>query len=281
MKLHVQFPLSSTLSTPRMDSMPGIHRKSESNLKRPDAEVLSYSNQKPSESSAPNSPAPHKPGRLLHPPVVENNLPRRTFSLLRLRNISDPSLGHKAGKYEQKNHPPLPKPPSIIRTSPSLEVRSHTPSRGYFRTKSADNSHPIPPATAPTSRTSFSRIGEGASHSNSPMRMSRVTFDEPERPGAITSESSMNHPPPYEDHGKTLSIPAPRLSESSRSTTSSGEQIAFTTTTTHTVSTTTTFWKIPRRKKTPQHLFPLPPKVEKEVTQTTHTQVGPESMLQP
>ncbi|KAF8423677.1 hypothetical protein EV426DRAFT_534006 [Tirmania nivea] len=255
-----------------------IHRKSESNLKRPDAEVLNCSNH---ESSASNSPTPRKPGRLLSPPVIENNPPpRRTFSLLRLRNISDPSLGHKARKYEQKNHPPLPNPPSIIRTSPSLEVRSHTPSRGYFRTKSADNSHSIPPSTAPASRTSFSRIREGTSHSNSPMRMSRVTFDEPERPGTITSEPSTNHPPPYDDHGNTLSIPAPRLSESSRSTASSGEQIAFTTTTTHTVSTTTTFWKIPRRKKTPQHLFPLPPKVEKEVTHTTHTHVGSELMLQ-
>ncbi|RPB18497.1 hypothetical protein L211DRAFT_854097 [Terfezia boudieri ATCC MYA-4762] len=255
-----------------MDSMLGIHRKSESNLKRPDAE----------ETSASNPPATRKSGRLLGPPVVENNPPRRTFSLLRLRNISDPSLGHKARKYEQKNHhPPLPNPPSIIRTSPSLEVRSHTPSRGYFRTKSADNSHTIPPSTAPSSRASFSRIREGASHSNSPMRMSRVTFDEPQRPGVIASEPSMSHPPPYDDHGNTLSIPAPRLSESSRSTASSGEQIAFTTTTTHTVSTTTTFWKIPRRKKTPQHLFPLPPKVDKEVTHTTHTHVGPELMLRP
>ena len=218
--------------------------------------------QRQSESSASNS---------LAPPSVENCFPKRTFSLLRLRNISDPALGHRSRRYDSRNHPPVPGPPSIIETSPALEVRSNTPGRAYPRAKSADtaNQTPAPPSTAPTSRSSFSRLRETPLSANSQMRISRVTFDEPERPATITSDVSMNIPPPYEDHGNTLSIPAPRLSESSRSTISSGEQIAYTTTTTHTVSTTTTFWRIPRRKKTPQHLFPLPPKVEKETQVST------------
>lgn len=270
---------SRALSTARMDRMPGIHRKSESNLRRPSTDFPSgCASQRQSEGSPSSS---RKPG-LLGLPGVENTTPspRRTFSLLRLRNISDPSLGHKTKKYDQRGHPPLPNPPSITRTPPSLEVRSQAPSRGFFRTKSSDNSHPTPPSTAPASRSSFTKIREDTNHMNGPMRMSRVTFDEPERPGTVTSEPPMNVPPLYDDHGNTLSIPAPRLSESSRSTASSGEHIACTTTTTHTVSTTTTFWKIPRRKKNPQHLFPLPPKVEKEVMHTTHTHIGPDVTLQ-
>ena len=257
--------------------IPGVHRKSESNLRSSSAETLSCPRHKQTESSnSKHLPLPHKSG-LLGPPV-ENSPPRRSFSLLRLRNISDPSLGHRARKYDSKNPPPVPNPPSIIRTSPSLDMHNYTPGRGYFRTKSTGNSGPIPAPTVPGSRTTFARVREGTSPSNGAMRMSRITFDEPERPGIVASP---NIPSSYDDNGNTLALPPPRLSESSRSTASSGEQIAFTTTTTHTVSTTTTFWKIPRRKKTLQHLFPLPPKVEKEVPHATHTQVIPESDVVP
>lgn len=255
-----------------------IHRKSESNLRNSSTEALGCPRHKQAESShSKHLPLPRKSG-LLGPPV-ENSPPRRSFSLLRLRNISDPSLGHKARKYDSRNLPPVPNPPSIIRTSPSLDMHNYTPGRGYFRTKSADNPAPIPvPSAVSGSRTLPTKVREGTSSLNGAIRMSKITFDEPERPGTVASSSM---PSSYDDNGNTLALPPPRLSESSRSTASSGEQIAFTTTTTHTVSTTTTFWKIPRRKKTLQHLFPLPPKVEKEVPHATHTQVTPESDVVP
>jgi hypothetical protein len=84
----------------------------------------------------------------------------------------------------------------------------------------------------------------------------RVTFDEPERPVTHGGGS----PPAYDDETtSTLAIPVNRLSESSRSDGSSGDHgiYAQTTTTTHTVHTTTTFFRIPRRKKTPVPLFDL------------------------
>jgi hypothetical protein len=84
---------------------------------------------------------------------------------------------------------------------------------------------------------------------------SRITFDDSQRP--VTQPGN---PPAYGDEvSSTLAIPVNRLSESSRSDGSSGDHgvYATTTTTTHTVHTTTTFFRIPRRKKSPTPLFDL------------------------
>lgn len=74
-------------------------------------------------------------------------------------------------------------------------------------------------------------------------------------------------PPAYGNHlDSDLALPAPRFSESSRSDGSHGSSgdhqiYGSTTTTTHTVSTHTTFFKLPRRNKNRNSLFPLPVKV--------------------
>lgn len=86
---------------------------------------------------------------------------------------------------------------------------------------------------------------------------SRITFDEPEKAKGVHA------PPPYGDESSSsLALPVSRLSESSRSDGSLGEQAFYaSTTTTHTVSTTTTFFRLPRRKKKDKGpLFPLPAK---------------------
>lgn len=88
---------------------------------------------------------------------------------------------------------------------------------------------------------------------------SRVTFDEPLRPSTQAGGNG-NSPPAYgDDATSALALPVTRLSESSRSDGSSGDHgvYATTTTTTHTVHTTTTFFRLPRRKKTPTPLFDL------------------------
>ena len=87
-------------------------------------------------------------------------------------------------------------------------------------------------------------------------RMLRITFDEPER------QRVAGAPPAYGDDANSLALPNSRVSESSRSDGSYGENGVYaTTTTTHTVSTTTTFFRMPRRKKNKGPLFPLPDKV--------------------
>lgn len=77
-------------------------------------------------------------------------------------------------------------------------------------------------------------------------------------------------PPAYgNDNDSELALPAPRFSESSRSSGSRGSRgssgdhqiYGSTTTTTHTVSTHTTFFKLPRRNKNRNSLFPLPVKL--------------------
>lgn len=80
-----------------------------------------------------------------------------------------------------------------------------------------------------------------------------VTFDEPSR-------ASFSHAPPAygDDHSSTLALPATRLSESSRSDASSGDRVyGSTTVTTQTIHTTTTFFKLGRRKKQTDSLFPI------------------------
>ena len=108
-------------------------------------------------------------------------------------------------------------------------------------------------------KTSNSNSGQGsslASSANQSARVSRLTFEEPERlRGTIL-------PPAYGDEThSSLALPISRLSESSRSDGSFGDHGVYaTTTTTHTVSTTTTFFRLPRRKKNKGPLFPLPRK---------------------
>lgn len=108
---------------------------------------------------------------------------------------------------------------------------------------------------------------------------SRVTFDEPQRP-----VTQAGNPPAYGDEASTmLAIPANRLSESSRSDASSGEHgvYATTTTTTHTVHTTTTFFRLPRRKKSPAPLFDLSHLPQKSALSDPHALPPPVPSVNP
>ncbi|KAI4192095.1 MAG: hypothetical protein LQ348_003267 [Seirophora lacunosa] len=188
------------------------------------------------------------------------------FSLLRFRHASDSQLSRAARDQTMTPPPPVPDAPSIIATAPTLE--SFDPiqkRRSAFllprRQKPTDAPHLL--SNKPSKMSLKGNIsngghdGAGFSSSNPSARTSRITFDQPERPrGSIP-------PPAYgDDAHSTLALPVSRLSESSRSDGSSGENgIYATTTTTHTVSTTTTFFRLPRRKKKKGPLFPLPVKV--------------------
>lgn len=123
---------------------------------------------------------------------------------------------------------------------------------------------PPDPFRSLSSRPSRKSLSEGTSNSgqesalstpgNRSARMSRITFDEPERLRGTGA------PPAYgDDMNSSLALPISRLSESSRSEGSLGDNRVYaTTTTTHTVSTTTTFFRLPRRKRKKGPLFPLP-----------------------
>jgi hypothetical protein len=153
--------------------------------------------------------------------------------------------------------------PAIITTAPTMEQFDLTQKRKSTftlprRRKTQDPSIPL------SSKPSRKSLSDGPSSSaresiqstsiNQSARVSRITFDEPEK------SRNMGAPPAYgDDTNSSLALPVSRLSESSRSDGSLGDHGVYaTTTTTHTVSTTTTFFRLAKRKKAKGPLFPLP-----------------------
>ncbi|CUS09882.1 unnamed protein product [Tuber aestivum] len=219
---------------------------------------------------SPLVPVPDVPSGL-----VSKSGPR--FSMLRFRHASDSAIGSKA---RAETPPPLPATnetlvtPAIITTAPTVDFGDPAPPKRsgtirLWRQKPSEKQPafsatiPVPSTEKSPRRSSFStrRKKEGSNSASSSMRLSRVAFDEPEQqPTSTTPGSSAFDLPPYGDQNSSLPIPAPRLSDSSRSTASSGEHYV-TTTTTQTTTTTTTFFRLPRRKKKETSLFPLPIRV--------------------
>ncbi|KUJ19128.1 uncharacterized protein LY89DRAFT_612630 [Mollisia scopiformis] len=227
-----------------------------------------------SPSSAADEPAPARMSaeadeglqRSTSPPVQEESQKHRRFSMLKFRHASDSQLSTRARLHAQTqaDAPPLPRPPEIITTAPTMDMnatksiktkksRMKMPSR--TKSSSADTAIEAPMSLRVTKNEKKERRKTMSETAPSGSK-GRVTFDEPEnRPQTQAGHS----PPAYGDEANsTLALPINRLSESSRSDGSSGEHgvYATTTTTTHTVHTTTTFFRLPRRKK-PAPLFNL------------------------
>ena len=220
--------------------------------------------------------------------AIPDPLPRPyRFSLLKFRHASDSQLSRTAKDQLSMGPPPLPASksvpnfrarnhirarliilfpctaPSIITTAPTLDQFDLTQKRKSTFTLPRRRKAPDPFRSL-SSRPSRKSLSEGTSNSgqesalstpgNQSARMSRITFDEPER------LRGTGPPPAYgDDTNSSLALPISRLSESSRSEGSLGDNRVYaTTTTTHTVSTTTTFFRLPRRKRKKGPLFPLP-----------------------
>jgi len=150
--------------------------------------------------------------------------------------------------------------PSIITTAPTDSLEHAEVNKPTLTLPRRDKAPGLPRQLS--SKQSQKSLFDKGQHSGGPTstnpsaRESRLTFDEPERVRGV------NPPPAYgDDTNSSLALPVSRLSESSRSEGSLGENGVYTqTTTTHTVSTTTTFFRLPRRKKNKGPLFPLPVK---------------------
>ncbi|GAB7364364.1 hypothetical protein MBLNU230_g4907t1 [Neophaeotheca triangularis] len=248
----------------------------------------------PSSSSRPVSDhGVRQPSRLSHEllsesrpisqPQQEANAKTKRFSLLKMRNYSEPQLRYRAKQHATAEEPPplpesrpntsenmLPGTPSIVRTAPTglehanvekdgnvdrkpkrIQFGRQLSKSGRREAQPADNTQGKPSATRWRKLQSKSTTGLADLHRHS---------------AAMTSSSQSNAPPPYgEDDQSALAVPATRFSDSSDagdSHRSSGDQIYGHTTTTHTVSTHTTFFKLPRRNKNRNSLFPLPVKLQ-------------------
>ncbi|RDL30232.1 Sec7 protein [Venustampulla echinocandica] len=204
--------------------------------------------------------------RSVSPPVQDETQKHRRFSMLKFRNASDSQLSSRARFHAARaDAPPLPHPPAIITTAPTMEMNVTKPTKKKSRVRmpgrrkssmDIQEEEPMPTTTLNDKKAKKERRKTMTESAPSGSK-SRVTFDEPARPSPHAIATS---PPAYGDEAhSTLALPVTRLSESSRSDGSCGDHgvYATTTTTTHTVHTTTTFFRLPRRKKTPAPFFDL------------------------
>ncbi|RAL59557.1 hypothetical protein DID88_006550 [Monilinia fructigena] len=285
MRRHSFFPTDSNTLNPILDSDLPDGRASEQMPRRPSPGDF----QSPAEPETTLAPLPmlNRPStdypkaleRLDTPPIQEETSKHRRFYMLRFRHASDSQLSTRSRLQAQnaavaQDAPPMPQPPEIITTAPTMDFNGGRPikkkSRGRLlgRTKTlVDNNRAgqqeQPPRqeellhqdTLHIEQLSKKERRKTMSESGPSSAKHRVTFDEPDRPVTHGNGS----PPAYGDEATSaLALPVNRLSESSRSDASSGDHgvYATTTTTTHTVQTTTTFFRLPRRKK-PAPLFDL------------------------
>ncbi|KZL83460.1 sec7 domain-containing protein [Colletotrichum incanum] len=183
------------------------------------------------------------------PPIQEETPKHRRFSILRFRNASDSQLSLRA-KQQAEKPPPVPRPPEIITTAPTVDFQ--VPQKKQSRVRLADRfrrSGEMPRnsedggARAMTWKSSRRKTGlEDLASRNRP---TLVTFEEPGRP------SSSRAPTNGERHDvPNLSLPANRASESSRSDASSGEHLYTTNTAGNSppVHPGSSFFRLPRRK---------------------------------
>ncbi|KAI6868096.1 hypothetical protein KC338_g4134 [Hortaea werneckii] len=223
------------------------------------------------------------------------------FSMMKRMNFSEPQLAARARQdaaTDKENRPPMPtlpsaegRVPSIVRTAPTMDNGSNDHEgegstahhsllkRSLSKSRSAER--PPSPRAADSRRPSKGRTSRWRK-----MQGRSSGLEDLARLSTLHASSSDNQiaPPSYGDESQSaLALPVtdPRMSDSSRSdgsNASSGDHIyGQTTTTTHTVSTHTTFFRLPRRNKNRNSLFPLPVKLPPPDEQQTPKRNDPET----
>ncbi|KAK6437394.1 hypothetical protein LTR95_006414, partial [Oleoguttula sp. CCFEE 5521] len=236
----------------------------------------------------------------------------KRFSMLRFRNYSESHLAVRAREVAEApeastyDYPPMPgafpetaaatdasptfaggnmAQPTIVTTAPTFEgepeLSKDKPRKAPFmRSLSKVKSREI------QGRSSMDESRGRDKQSGGSLRWRRAQgkstgLEDLMRLSAANAKHNQEAPPAYgSDAGTELAIPVPRFSESSRSDgshgSSQGEQVyGQTTTTTQIVSTHTTFFKLPRRNKNRNSLFPLPVKLPPPETSNTDADRGP------
>ncbi|KAL7813482.1 guanine nucleotide exchange factor [Trichoderma gracile] len=186
------------------------------------------------------------------PPVQQQSSKHRRFSVLRFRNASDSQLSLRVKQAAEKP-PPVPRPPAIITTAPTMNMEPNSIRKSSSRLglaamlrRSAD----IP------------RDDPVSSHRREPMP--RKSMGDQGRPSlSVADDPDPQSPRPstqttVDSTGTGLNI-APRPSESSRSDVSSTDRVSH-----NSLSSTpkkslssTSFFKLRRNKRPPEPLFPF------------------------
>lgn len=236
----------------------------------------------------------------------------RRFNLMKFRNYSESHLAARAKLDEQRMQearrgelPPVPAVtaegvlPTIVKTAPTMgpsaaeegqaqhveDERNPRPSL-FKRASSKGRMSPFKDSRRSTDEKRQEKKGTLKWR-----RGKNNGLEDLHRLSAMNVSSHQNNapgsaPPSYGDESNSaLAVPVgqladPRFSESSRSDGSNGSSgdghiYGSTTTTTHTVSTHTTFFRLPRRNKNRNSLFPLPVKIPPPNAAQQHDQQGP------
>ncbi|KAI2777275.1 hypothetical protein F4815DRAFT_482094 [Daldinia loculata] len=193
------------------------------------------------------------------PPIQDESPKHRRFSMLRFRNASDSQLSARLKQQQQaEKMPPMPQPPSIIMTAPTMTMdmdmqpkkpRMKIPLRmrrssDLPRGDQEPTSKFIPPPAPKKDKRKT--INERTMSSSSKQT---VTFEESSRPGTLTRSQTNTT-----DDQNALTPPINRLSESSRSESSFNEHTASPQ---QTGLNPTSFFRLRRRPKQPEPLFPI------------------------
>ncbi|KAK5118319.1 hypothetical protein LTR62_002832 [Meristemomyces frigidus] len=207
---------------------------------------------------------------------------RKRFSMMKLRNYSESHLSDKAKEAAQRSElerPPLPmlssreNVPAIVKTAPTMElgeqemnqerrVRPSLFKRSTSRSRNSERKEPRKSVEHPR----VEKV-KGSSLKWRKMQGRSTGLEDLARLSSIHAQQNNNQaaPPSYgEETGSALALPVrdPRSSDARESDESNGSSDIYgqTTTTTHTVQTHTTFFRLPRRNKNRDSLFPLPAK---------------------
>lgn len=224
------------------------------------------------------------------PDTIENaraTRSRKRFSLMR-RNYSESHLSARAKMDAERAKvneelPPVPAVtaeglvPTIVKTAPTMDDGRPETHR------SEDSAQPRPSLFrrgTTKSKTAVSRKstdgGTRSAKKGTSLKWRRGKtsgLEDLHRLSTMQLNNQHSAPPSYGDESNSAlavpvsQLPDPRVSSSNRSddsnatSSSDGHIYGSTTTTTHTVSTHTTFFKLPRRNKNRNSLFPLPIKL--------------------
>ncbi|KAI1079252.1 hypothetical protein F5B20DRAFT_170613 [Whalleya microplaca] len=217
-------------------------------------------------ASASVSPSPGKASqdpydRPESPPIQDETPRHRRFSMLRFRNASDSQLSARLRQQQQAEKlPPMPQPPAIITTAPTMDVNLQPKKQPRLRIpmrmrRSSDvprEEQELAPrpknATFPKKEKRIT-MNERTMSSASTSKQT-VTFEEPSRPETSSSPRTNS----VDDQAPALAPPANRLSESSKSEGSFGDYSGGST---QSASNSANFFRLRRKPKQPEPLFPL------------------------
>ncbi|KAH9999255.1 hypothetical protein F4779DRAFT_162639 [Xylariaceae sp. FL0662B] len=200
------------------------------------------------------------------PPIQDENPKHRRFSMLRFRNASDSQLSTRLRQQQQQQQqqqaeklPPMPQPPAIITTAPTMDLplqpKKQTRMRIPIRMRRSSDvprddeqdPTPKPKNVAIPKKEKRKTMNEPTVSSTSKQT---VTFEPPPRPDTSSSPRTNS----VDDQAPALAPPSNRLSESSKSEGSFGDYSGGST---QSASNSSNFFRLRRRQKQPDPLFPL------------------------